>query len=540
MAFKERVEALRINPEAIDRVEVLDGSRFSFPSKEGKFASVAIYTEITSTDGYISPEGAKQGLKIYGSKLRRESKQKKGLHTAIDKLEEIASSGKSVRVNIHRNNKFKSIPKHISERIPEIMERFGYHEDGTRDEMPGPVQVYDEQGIREEARRLNQAYSWVPGGFKNFFAVKALPNHFILKMLHQEGMGADCSSRPELFRAETTGLKGEEIMFTSNHKHHVEYKKAKELGAIMNLDDITHLEYVAKHVGMPKTVCFRYNPGPAREGNPIIGDPKEQKYGLRDDQLEEAIKRAKELGAERFGLHTMVVSNMLDEEYLIDTGRLVFEKTREIYEKTGIPIEFVNLGGGIGTAYKPEQIPVDYITVSQGVWEAFEESIAGTKLEDMKVFMECGRTITGPNGYLLMPVEHIEEKWKKEKIVGVLGSQANLMRPALYGAYHHISIAGKEDEKTEAAYDVVGGLCENCDKFAINRPLPNVEVGDTLVVHNTGAHSHAMGFWYNDTLRAPEVLVRPDDSLKIIRRHETKNDLYRTECLDSLDNFSRI
>lgn len=390
---------------------------------------------------------------------------------------------------------------------------------------PTPFHIYDEVAIRKNAQKLLRAFSWATG-FKEFYAVKALPNPSILSILKEEGFGADCSSLPELLLAERVGLKGEEIMFTSNDTPAEEFKKAKELGAIINLDDLSHLEFLEREVGLPNLICFRYNPGPLKGGNAIIGKPEEAKYGLTREQLFTGYKRAKQKGVTRFGLHTMVASNELNPEYFVDTARMLFELVAELHESVGVNIEFINMGGGIGIPYRPNQEAVDLDLVSKGVKDAYAELIESKGLSPVKIYMENGRMITGPYGYLVSQVRHKKDIYKQ--YVGLDACMANLMRPALYGSYHHITVLGKEDAPRDHVYDVTGSLCENNDKFAIDRELPEIEIGDIVVIHDTGAHGHAMGFNYNGKLRSAELLLKPDGSVTLIRRAETVDDLFAT------------
>jgi len=390
---------------------------------------------------------------------------------------------------------------------------------------PTPFHIYDEKAIRENARKLVSSFAWAQG-FKEYFAVKATPNPYILKILKEEGFGADCSSMAELILSEKTGIFGENIMFTSNDTPAAEFIKAKELSAIINLDDISHIEFLRKHAGLPEILCFRYNPGPLKGGNAIIGNPEEAKYGFTREQLFEGYKTARDMGVKRFGLHTMVASNELDPEYFIDTAKILFDLLIEIYETTGIRMEFVNIGGGIGIPYKPEQKAVDVNYISEGIRDYYEETIKDKGLHPLKIFMECGRMITGPYGYLVSTVLHKKDIYKK--YVGLDACMANLMRPALYNAYHHITVLGKEKSKPEHIYDVTGSLCENNDKFAVDRKLPEIQVGDVIVIHDSGAHGHAMGFNYNGKLRSAELLLRPDGEIKLIRRAETVEDYLAT------------
>ncbi len=391
---------------------------------------------------------------------------------------------------------------------------------------PTPFHIYDEQGIRENVRRLKSAFAWAPD-FKEYFAVKATPNPYILQILREEGCGADCSSLPELYLAQAAGISGEEIMFSSNATPAHEYKAACEMGAIINLDDISHIDYLSDNVGMPEMISFRYNPGPLMEGgNEIIGYPEEAKYGLTKEQILQAYPQAKAKGAKRFGLHTMVISNELNPDGFIATAEMMFDLIAEIHDKTGISIELVDFGGGIGVAYRPEQEPVDLEYVGAGIKRAYEEKIIAKGLAGLKITMECGRMITGPYGYLVATALHKKEIYKN--YIGLDACMANLMRPALYGSYHHITVLGKENLPLDHVYDVTGSLCENNDKFAVDRELPKIEIGDMLVIHDAGAHGHAMGFNYNGKLRSAELLLRSDRSVKLIRRAETIADHFAT------------
>ena len=396
-----------------------------------------------------------------------------------------------------------------------------------REKYPTPFHIYDQKGIVQNVNSLYKNFSWVQG-FKNYFAIKACPNPYIIKILKDQGCGADCSSLPELILAEKVGLKGEEIMFTSNNTPKEEYKKAVELGAIINLDDITHIKFLEDVAEIPSLICFRYNPGPLRktkEGN-VIGNPESAKYGLTKEQLFEAYEIMKDKGVKRFGLHTMVASNELDSNAFVETANMLFDLSLEINKKLGIKLEFVNLGGGIGIPYKPEQNPVNLTIVSNEVKKLYEEKIQKNNLAPLKIFMENGRMITGPFGYLITTVIH--EKHIYKEYIGVDASMANLMRPGMYGAYHHITVLGKETAPNENKYDIVGSLCENNDKFAIDRVLPKIEIGDILAIHNAGAHGYAMGFNYNGKLRSAELLKDLDNNIKLIRRAETTKDYFAT------------
>ena len=393
-------------------------------------------------------------------------------------------------------------------------------------DYPTPFHIYDEKAIRNNARAFLKAFGWVPGGFENHFAVKALPNPYILEILKEEGMGADCSSLPELVLARAAGIRSEHLMFTSNDTPAAEYRKAYELGAVINLDDISHIQYLEEHVGIPELACIRYNPGPLKEGNVIIGSPQEAKYGFTTEQMFEGYRMLAEKGVKRFGMHTMVASNELKWEYFVETARLLFELAAEVHKDLGIRFEFINLGGGIGIPYRPDQTAADISKISDGIREEYERIIRPSGLHPLKVVMECGRMVTGPFGYLVTRVIHRKATYKN--YVGLDACMANLMRPGMYGAYHHITIPGKENAPRNRVYDVTGSLCENNDKFAIDRELPEIEIGDLCVIHDTGAHGHSMGFNYNGKLRSAELLLREDGSVKLIRRAETMEDYFAT------------
>jgi diaminopimelate decarboxylase len=399
---------------------------------------------------------------------------------------------------------------------------------------PTPFYLYDERAIRAGARALREAFAWA-NGFKEYFAVKATPNPFILKLLRAEGLGADCSSLPELLLAERAGIAGEEIILTSNDTPADEFRKARELGAIINLDDLGHLEYLERHAGLPELLSFRYNPGPLRRGNAIIGHPEQAKFGLTREQLFEGYRRARASGVRRFGLHAMVASNELDPQYFVETAAMLFGLVGEIAERVGVRCELVNIGGGVGIPYRPEQRPVDLGAISEGIRAAYGEQIAARGLAPLRLAMECGRVITGPYGYLVAGVRHLKRTYKR--FVGLDACMANLMRPGMYGAYHHITVLGKEQLPHDTLYDVAGSLCENNDKFAIDRALPEIELGDLLVLHDAGAHGHAMGFNYNGKLRSAELLLREDGEVRLIRRAETIEDYFATLPLDELVSF---
>ncbi len=417
------------------------------------------------------------------------------------------------------------------------------------EKYPTPFYLYDEKAIRENAQNLKKAFSILPG-FKEYFAVKGLPNPFILKVLADEGFGGDCSSLPEVILCERAGITGEDIMFTSNETPASEYQYANMQGAVINLDDITHIDYLQKSLGgFPDLISFRYNPGPLKEGNAIIGKPEEAKYGLTHVQIIEAYGKAKELGATRFGLHTMVASNELENDYFIETAALLYEIAVELKVKYDITLEFINMGGGIGIPYRRDQKAVDYDYVAKGVREAYDKHIVNnpcfngeiskdvndTNGKHIKFFMECARVITGPYGYLITRAIH--EKHIYREYIGVDACMADLMRPGMYGAYHEITVSGKETDKESEIYDIVGSLCENCDKFAVQRPLPKIDLGDLLIIHDAGAHGRAMGFNYNAKLRCGELLLRTDGTVVQIRRKETVEDYFATLNFSDLAQF---
>ncbi|MCL1856843.1 MAG: diaminopimelate decarboxylase [Kiritimatiellaeota bacterium] len=399
--------------------------------------------------------------------------------------------------------------------------------------FPTPFHLYDEAGIVANARRLNAAFAW-NGGFRNYFAVKACPNPFIMKLLAREGFGCDCSSLPELMLSGKVGVTGEKIMFTSNDTPEAEFAAAREMGAIINLDDLSHVDCLEKAAGLPGLLSFRYNPGKAKTGNVIIGNPVEAKYGLTREQLFEGYRRLKEKGVKRFGLHTMVASNELEGDYFVHTAQMLFDLVGELSSTLGITFEFVNIGGGIGIPYRPEQEAVDLEKVSRGIEAAYRRLMA-TGAAPLALYMECGRMVTGPYGYLVSRVLHLKHTYKH--YVGLDACMANLMRPALYGAYHHVTVVGKEAAPCDRLYDVTGSLCENNDKFAIDRALPEIVPGDLVVIHDAGAHGHAMGFNYNGKLRSAELLLRPDGSVVPIRRAETPADYFATLDLEGLARF---
>jgi diaminopimelate decarboxylase len=399
---------------------------------------------------------------------------------------------------------------------------------------PTPFHLYDEKAIRENARAFKNSFAWNEG-FKEFFAVKAAPNPYLMKILHKEGFGADCSSLAELIMAQKTGITGQEIMFSSNDTPVEDFLLAKKLKANINLDDISHIDYLEKCAGLPSLICFRYNPGSLKKGNFIIGHPEEAKYGFTREQLFEGYKICKEKGVKRFGIHTMVASNELDAHYFEETAEILFQLIVEISQKLKIKFEFVNIGGGVGIPYQPEQKRIDLKAMSRGIKKKYEQIIVANGVAPIKLFTECGRYITGPYGYLVSRVLHIKNTYKK--FAGLDACMANLMRPALYGAYHHITVMGKEHKPHTFVYDVTGSLCENNDKFAIDRALPKLESGDIIVIHDAGAHGFAMGFNYNGKLRSAELLLRENGEVVQIRRAETVKDYFATLDFNGLTNF---
>lgn len=402
---------------------------------------------------------------------------------------------------------------------------------------PTPFYLYDEKAIRENMREFTKAFSIFPS-FREFYAVKACPNPYILKILAAEGCGADCSSLPELMLSKMSGIEGKKVMFTSNETPAEEYQYAFKEGNIINLDDITHIEYLKKALGgkLPETMCCRYNPGPAKHGcNSIIGKPEEAKYGMTREQILEAYKIMKAEGVKHFGLHTMVASNELNPDFFADTAKLVFELAAEIKEKDDVRIEFTDLGGGLGIPYKPGQKKVNYNEIAQKIRKLYDEIIVPAGLDPLEICWECGRPITGPYGWLVSTAIH--EKHIYREYIALDSCMADLMRPGMYGAYHEVSVSGKENAPKDHVYDVVGSLCENCDKFAIQRPLPEINIGDLVIIHDAGAHGRAMGFNYNGKLRAGEILMREDGSFVQIRRRETVDDLFATLDLNGLDGF---
>ena len=399
---------------------------------------------------------------------------------------------------------------------------------------PTPFYVYDEKGILDNANELYKAFSWNKS-FKEYFAVKATPNPEILKLLKSVGCGVDCSSFTELLMAKECGFSGDEIMFSSNETPAEEFVLARKLGAIVNLDDITHIDFLKENGGIPKKISLRYNPGGEFSvNNRIMGNPADAKYGLTRKQLSSAVKRLKEEGAEEFGLHAFLASNTLGNDYYEELARVLFTAIAELTEEFGVKFTFVNLSGGIGVPYRPDQPKNDVFVISEGVKRKYDEILAQKGIYP-RICTELGRYMLAPYGALVTRAIH--EKHIYKEYIGVDACAANLMRPAIYGAYHHITVLGKENERPTKVYDVVGSLCENSDKFAVDRPLPEIEKGDLLFIHDAGAHGFSMGYNYNGRLRSAEILLQKDGSFRLIRRAETPEDYFAT--LTFLPEFSK-
>ncbi len=398
-------------------------------------------------------------------------------------------------------------------------------------QIPTPFHIYDEAGIRRRARELNEAFSWNKG-FKEFFAVKATPNPFILKILHEEGCGCDCASYTELLLAEAVGITGRDVMFSSNVTPELDMQKAYAMGAYINLDDATHVDFLNRVAGVPETVCLRYNPGGSFSlGNTIMDMPRDAKYGMTEDQMAGAISRLMQLGAKHFGIHAFLASNTTTNEYYPELAGNLFRLAVRLHNATGAHICFINLSGGVGVDYRPEQPSCDIKAIGEGVRRKYEQILSPVGMDDIAIFTELGRYMLAPFGHLVSTVLH--QKHIYREYVGLDACAANLMRPAIYGAYHHITVLGKENAILDHVYDVTGGLCENNDKFAIERSLPEIEIGDMVVIHDTGAHGFSMGYNYNGKLRSAEVLLHEDGSFQLIRRAETPSDYFATfDCFD--------
>ncbi len=392
--------------------------------------------------------------------------------------------------------------------------------------FPTPFHLYDEQGIRETARALNAAFAWAPS-FREYFAVKALPNPHILNIFREEGCGLDCSSECELLLAERCGFSGDDIMFSANAMPPAEFDHARRLGAIVNLDDISDIDLLSSHGGIPRQVCVRFNPGgDFRLGNTIMGSPGESKYGWTREQLSEGLRRLREMGAESFGLHAFLASNTTDSTYYPQLAGILFELGAALEKECGMPLDFVNLSGGVGIPYRPEEKKADLSQIGEGVKKAYIRVFGDPASARVGIKTELGRFMTGPSGWLVTRAIHEKNIYKH--YIGVDACAANLMRPAMYGAYHHIHVCGKRSAPADQIYDITGCLCENNDKFAIDRPLPPIEPGDLLVIHDTGAHGFAMGYQYNGRLRSAEILYTQEDDFRLIRRAETPEDYFAT------------
>ena len=398
-------------------------------------------------------------------------------------------------------------------------------------QIPTPFHIYDEAGIRANARALKKAFSWNKG-FKEFFAVKATPNPYILQILHEEGCGCDCASYAELLLSEAVGITGHEVMFSSNVTPRKDMEKARQLGAYINLDDATHVDFLASLGPVPETVCLRYNPGGSFSlGNTIMDMPRDAKYGMTEDQMAGAINRLQKLGAKHFGIHAFLASNTTTNEYYPELASQLFRLAVRLRNATGAHIRFINLSGGIGVDYRPEQPCCNIAAIGAGVRARYEEILTPAGMGDVAIFTELGRFMLAPYGHLVSTVLH--QKHIYREYIGLDACAADLMRPAMYGAYHHITVLGKEDAILDHVYDVTGGLCENNDKFAIERSLPAIDRGDIVVIHDTGAHGYSMGYNYNGKLRSAEVLLKEDGSFQLIRRAETPMDYFATlDCTE--------
>ena len=399
-------------------------------------------------------------------------------------------------------------------------------------EYPTPLHLYDEKGIRENARKLYDAFSWNKG-FREYFAVKATPTPKILQILKEEGCGTDCSSLTELMMSDACGFKGKEIMFSSNDTPAEEFVMADKMGATINLDDITHIPFLEDAIGhIPERICCRFNPGGvfqlggSEEGFQVMDNPGDAKYVMTRAQISEAYKTLKQKGAKEFGIHAFLASNTISNEYYPALARILFKLAVELKEETGAHITFINLSGGIGIPYRPEQSVNDIKVIGEGVRKAYEEILVPAGMDDVSLYTELGRYMLGPYGCLLTRAIHEKNTYKH--YIGVDACAANLMRPAIYGAYHHITVLGKEHAPCDHTYDVTGSLCENCDKFAVDRELPKIDIGDLLVIHDTGAHGFSMGYNYNGRLRSAEVLLREDGTTELMRRAETPADYFAT------------
>ncbi len=405
-------------------------------------------------------------------------------------------------------------------------------------DIPTPFHIYDEKGIRENARALNKAFSWNKG-YKEYFAVKATPNPYLMKILQEEGCGMDCSSYTELMLCQSCGITGSDIMFSSNVTPVQDMKKAYDLGANINLDDYTHVEFIKKICGVPKTICCRYNPGgvfkmsDSKEGIQVMDTPGDSKYGMTEEQMEKAFIELKEAGAEEFGIHAFLASNTVSNGYYPELAGILFNLAVRLHKKTGVHIKFINLSGGVGVDYRPEQPKNDIAIIGEGVRKKFEEILVPEGMGDVEIYTELGRYMLAPYGALVATAIH--EKHIYKEYIGLDACAANLMRPAMYGSYHHITVLGKENQPCDHKYDITGGLCENNDKFAIDRMLPEIDMGDIIYIHDAGAHGFSMGYNYNGKLRSAEVLYKEDGSYQMIRRAETPKDYFATFDFSDFD-----
>lgn len=402
------------------------------------------------------------------------------------------------------------------------------------DQIPTPFHIYDEAGIRANARALKQAFSWNPG-YREYFAVKATPNPYLIQILKEEGCGCDCSSYTELLLAEAVGVTGHDIMFSSNVTPVKDMRKAYEMGAYINLDDATHVDFLDRVTDhhIPETVCLRYNPGGSFTlGNAIMDMPQDAKYGMTEEQMISSVSRLMELGAKHFGIHAFLASNTTSNEYYPELAAILFRLAVRVHKATGCHISFINLSGGVGVDYRPEEPRCDIGLIGEGVRKRYEQILTPEGMDDIAIFTELGRYMLAPYGHLVSTVLHFKHIYRE--YVGLDACAADLMRPAMYGAYHHITVLGKENAPLDHVYDVTGGLCENNDKFAIQRSLPEIQTGDIVVIHDTGAHGHSMGYNYNGKLRSAEVLLHPDGTFRLIRRAETPADYFATLDISGL------
>ncbi|WP_075579774.1 diaminopimelate decarboxylase family protein [Acidaminococcus massiliensis] len=409
----------------------------------------------------------------------------------------------------------KKVPFVTKEQVEKLAEKY-----------PTPFYVYDEKGIRETVRSINKAFAWNKG-FKEYFAVKATPLPGILRIMKEEGCGTDCSSYPELVLSDVCGFKGHEIMFSSNDTPVKDMQEAYKLGSIINLDDFTMIEFLEQVAAIPETICCRFNPGGVFAlGNDIMDNPGDAKYGMTRDQLRDAFKILKAKGVKHFGIHAFLASNTVTNAYYPELARQLFQLAVDMKQETGVAVEFINLSGGVGIPYRPEQTPNDIAVIGEGVRKVYEEVLTPAGMGNVSLFTEMGRFVTGPYGALVTKVLHFKHTYKE--YVGVDACAANLMRPAMYGAYHHITVLGKESEPCDHTYDITGGLCENNDKFAIDRKLPKIDKGDYLFIHDAGAHGSSMGYNYNAKLWCAELLLKEDGSVELLRRAETEKDYFAT------------